>query len=110
MFSYSLAHFSNINWFDMSDKSIKYVDDYLSLGFTQGRTRVTLSHSACYATRCSAMKLSKLNRHLDGKHPELKEKTYFFPKKESPKHHCGLRSLLMSCNSRSLISKQVISL
>ena len=35
MFSYSLAQLSNINWSEMSDKSTKYVDDYLSLGFTQ---------------------------------------------------------------------------
>jgi len=91
MSSYSLAQLSNINWSDMSDKCIKYVDDCLSLGFTQCRTRITLSHSACNATRCSAMKLPKLNRHLDGR---LKEKTSFFQKKEPPKHNCELRGLL----------------
>ena len=85
MSSYSLAQLSNINWSDMSDKSIKYVDDYFSLGYTQCRTRVTLSHSACNATRCSAIKLPKLNQDLDGKHPELKEKTYLFPKKRISK-------------------------
>jgi len=83
MSSYSLAQLSNINLSDMSDKSIKYVDDYLSLGVTQCRTRVTLSHSACYATRFSAMKLPKLNRHSDGKHPELKEKTSLFSKEKN---------------------------
>jgi len=31
------------------------------------------------------MKLPKLNRHLDGKHPELKEKTSLFPKKRISK-------------------------
>jgi len=76
----------------MSDKSIKYVDDYLSLSFTQRRTTVMLSYSACYATRCSAMKLPKLNRHLDGKHPELKEKTSLFSKEknlQSPTVNCA---------------------
>ena len=79
----------------MSDKSINYVDDYLSLGFTQCRTRVTLSHSACYATRCSAMKLPKLNRHLDGKYPELKEKAYLFSKEKK------LQSTTVNCTSCS---------
>jgi len=91
MSSYSLAQLSNINWSDMSDKSIKYVDDYLSLGFAQCRTRVTLSHSACYATRCSAMKLPKLNLHSDGKHPELKEKTSLFSKEKN------LQSTTVNC-------------
>jgi len=36
--------------------------------------KVTISHRACCATRCSAMKPSKLKRHADGKHPKRKEK------------------------------------
>ena len=91
----------------MSDKSIKYVDDYLSLGFTQCRIRVTLSHSACNATRCSAMKLPKLNRHLDGRHPELKEKTSLFPKKknlQSTTVNCAACSWVATAD-RSLASK-----
>jgi len=49
----------------MSDESIKYVDYYFSLSFTQCRTRVRLSHSASYAARFSAMNPSNLKRHLE---------------------------------------------
>jgi len=100
-----LAQLFDINWSDMSDISIKYVDDYFSLVFTQCRTKVTLSYSACCATRCSAMKPSKLKRHLDGKHPEHKEEDMsFVQRKESPKPNRKLRDLLMSCMLQQQIS------
>jgi len=71
----------------MSDESIKYVDYYFSLGFTQCWTTVRLSHSASYAARFSAMNPSKLKRHLEMDSTlNIKIKICLFSKEKDPQN------------------------